>query len=90
MSQLIRYAKERTLLLWAGVVVFAFGLALDLAVHGLLSGGPFPLLAHHSPVENLAHFIPLAGVLLVLAGVLTLLRRRLSGSLAGRPPGKGS
>jgi hypothetical protein len=35
-------------------------------------------------VENLAHFITFAGMLLVLAGVLTLLRRGLGGLLAGK------
>ena len=76
MVRLIQRARELRLLLWAGVVVFAAGAALDVAVHTLLPANPFPLLAHHSPAESLAHTITFTGMVLLLAGVLTVPRPR--------------
>jgi hypothetical protein len=76
MIRLIQRARELRLLLWAGIVVFTAGAALDVAVHMLLPANPFPLISHHSPAENLAHTITFAGMVLLLAGVLTVPRPR--------------
>jgi hypothetical protein len=64
------------LLLWAGVLVFVAGAAFDLAVHLLLPANPFPFVHPHSPAENLAHLVTFAGMVLLLAGVLTVPRPR--------------
>ena len=85
MAQLIERARQLRLLLWAGVVVFAAGAALDLVVHALMPV-PFPLVNHHSPAENLAHTITFVGMVLLLAGVVTVPRPRPRGVPAGEPP----
>jgi hypothetical protein len=79
MQHVIQRARELRLLLWAGVVVFAAGAALDVAVHMLLPANPFPLMSHHSPAESLAHTITFAGMVLLLAGVLIVPRPRPAG-----------
>ncbi len=77
MPRLIRRARELRLLLWAGVLVFVTGAALDLAAHLLLPANPFPLIHINSPAENFAHLVTLAGMVLLLGGVLTVPRPRL-------------
>jgi hypothetical protein len=86
MAQWLQRARELRLLLWAGVVVFVAGAALDLAVHALLPPSPFPLVPHHTPAENLAHTITFVGMVLLLAGVVTVPRPRLADVSAGEPP----
>ena len=76
MGRLIQQARERRLLLWAGVAVFVAGAALDLAVHALFPAPPFPLIHVHAPAENLAHTLTFVGMVLLLAGVLVIPRRR--------------
>jgi hypothetical protein len=76
MLRLIQRLRETRLLLWAGVVVFAAGAGLDVAVHALLPATPFPLISPPSPAENMAHLVTFAGMVLLLAGVLTVPRTR--------------
>ena len=83
MVRMIQRARELRLLLWTGVVVFVVGAALDVAVHTLLPANPFPLISHHSPAESMAHTITFVGMVLLLAGVLTIPRPRPAGLPAG-------
>jgi hypothetical protein len=85
MKRVIQRTRELRLLLWAGVVVFAAGAALDLAVHTLVPASPFPLVAHHSPAENLAHVVTFVGMVLLLVGVLTVPHPRRDRVLADEP-----
>ena len=85
MKRVIQHARELKLLLWAGVVVFAAGAALDLAVHTLLPATSFPVVAHPSPAENLAHVVTFVGMVLLLVGVLTVPHSRANRVPADAP-----
>jgi hypothetical protein len=89
MPRLIQRARELRLLLWAGVLVFVTGAALDLAVHLLLPANPFPLNRLHSRAENFAHLVTFAGMVLLLGGVLTVPRPRLHEVPASERPREG-
>jgi hypothetical protein len=89
LQRLIQRAQELKLLLWIGAMVFVAGAALDLAVHTLLPAAPFPLIQPYSPAENLAHLVTFAGMVLLLAGVLTVPRPRQSAVPAGGQPPEG-
>lgn len=89
MPRLIQRARELRLLLWAGVLVFVAGAALDLAVHLLLPANPFPLIHPHSPAENFAHLVTFAGMVFLLGGVLTVPRPRLHEAPASERPLEG-
>lgn len=86
MVRLIQRTRDLRLVLWAGVLVFAAGVVLDLATHALLPASPLPLIHPHTPAENLAHIVTFAGMLLLLAGVLTAPRPRFSQVSAGEWP----
>ena len=53
-----------------GLVVMAFGLVLDLAVHDLVQHVNEPLVVGFPPSEHAAHLVVLVGMVLVVVGIV--------------------
>lgn len=73
---ILRFVRRLPILMLLGLAVMAVGGALDIVVHGLGFAHAAHDHVHDFGIEHLAHLVGIAGMVLVLAGLVTHGARR--------------